>query len=120
MFRFLWQPIWIVSPRLLKILTGGFANGITIYPFVISRHKKQLDNEQYKRHEAIHIRQQLEMMIMPFYVWYALEYLYRLYKTGSKEKAYYAISFEQEAYANDCDENYLKNRRWYAFLQKKY
>ena len=64
-------------------------------------------------HEKIHTAQIKEMLYVFFYVWYVIEWLIRI----PKGNAYRNISFEREAYANDKDPNYLKTRKWYAFLK---
>lgn len=63
-------------------------------------------------HERIHTRQMLEMAILPFYLWYLIEWLVRLPHDGN---AYYHISFEREAYLHEHDKHYLEHRRWYAW-----
>lgn len=68
-------------------------------------------------HERIHLRQQLELMIIPFYIWYCIEFLYYLFIFKNKQTAYHSISFEKEAYRHEADLNYLKNRPFYNFLK---
>lgn len=46
-------------------------------------------------HEAIHTKQMKELLYVPFYILYILEWLYRLTQKGN---AYKNISFEKEAY----------------------
>lgn len=99
--------------------------GITIWPFVILR-KKYLTNTAYWKarskktinHESIHIKQQEELLILPFYVFYILEWFIKLffYRFKAKE-AYRNISFEREAYSNDTNENYLKTRKRYNWIK---
>ncbi|WP_366915870.1 hypothetical protein [uncultured Psychroserpens sp.] len=67
-------------------------------------------------HERIHLRQQLEMLVVPFYVFYCVEFLIRLIVMKNWHQAYRRISFEQEAYRNEKDLNYLKSRPFYSFL----
>ena len=79
----------------------GF-KAITIYPFIFTRSKlSDID----KNHEEIHGRQQLEFLIIFFYIIYLIEYIVKNYKN---------ISFEKEAYSNDQNLNYLKERKWFA------
>ncbi|MDE6535355.1 MAG: hypothetical protein K2K82_05020 [Muribaculaceae bacterium] len=66
-------------------------------------------------HERIHDAQQRELLYIPFYILYLLEYLVRLIQFRNHKKAYYGISFEREAYANDRDFGYLANRRLFGF-----
>lgn len=46
-------------------------------------------------HEAIHTKQMKELLYVPFYILYLLEWFYRLTQKGN---AYRNISFEKEAY----------------------
>jgi len=50
-----------------------------------------------------------------FYIWYFVEYLIRLVQYKKHYLAYLHISFEQEAYRNQADLNYLGNRGFWAF-----
>jgi len=68
-------------------------------------------------HERIHLRQQLELLILPFYVWYFVEYLFRLVQFKDRKMAYRNISFEREAYENEKDLGYLKGRSFWRFLR---
>jgi hypothetical protein len=93
----------------------GFT-ALTIWPFVFVR-RDLLDRYDDKavRHERIHGLQQKEMLLIGFYLWYGIEYLLRLAKYRNKEDAYFNVSFEQEAYMNQADGGYLRNRKWYAW-----
>jgi len=66
-------------------------------------------------HERIHIKQQLELLILPFYVIYLIEFGIGWLRHKNKKKAYMNISFEREAYKNDTDFSYLKKREWWAW-----
>ena len=69
------------------------------------------------RHEAIHTAQMRELLYLPFYLWYLAEWMVRLLLTLSPMKAYYSISFEREAYANQDNADYLLRRPRFAFLR---
>ncbi len=64
-------------------------------------------------HEQIHTAQIKELGYLFFYLFYLSEWFIKLFKYGSK--SYYNISFEREAYANDKNPDYLKNRKKRAF-----
>jgi hypothetical protein len=66
-------------------------------------------------HESIHTAQMKEMLYIPFYLFYVIEWIVRLPKYGSR--ACKNISFEREAYDNMMDDNYLKERRPYAWMK---
>lgn len=99
-----------------SLVPKGFV-GITIYPFVFLKEKKLEGNVVLINHERIHLRQQVELFIVFFFVWYGVEFLIRWLILKDKTKAYRAISFEQEAYANDINFNYLQQRKWFQFLK---
>lgn len=65
-------------------------------------------------HERIHTRQMLELLVVPFYLIYIMEWFIRLAVTRNWHEAYRNISFEQEAYANGHDQAYLSHRRLFA------
>jgi len=65
--------------------------------------------------KKIHIRQQLELLIVFFYILYVAEYYYHFLRLKNAHAAYHAISFEREAYSMQRDLNYLKKRKFWAF-----
>ncbi len=105
--------ILIVNKRLLS----GRFKGITLWPFVIVKHQNLKKDRFFLNHEKIHLRQQLEMLVIFFYIWYAAEYFIRYSKSGNSLKAYRNISLEREAYRRENDLTYLKNRSFWAFLK---
>lgn len=90
---------------------------ITIYPFVFLKHKKLKNDTVLINHEKIHLRQQIELLIVPFYIVYLLEFIVRLIKYRNWYVAYRNISFEREAYNNENDLNYLKSRSFWKFVK---
>ncbi|MCM1028022.1 MAG: hypothetical protein NC342_00685 [Pseudoflavonifractor sp.] len=66
-------------------------------------------------HERIHTAQQHELLFIPFYILYILEWLVRLIRYRNFHKAYLNISFEREAYANGHNLAYLPSRRPFAW-----
>lgn len=67
-------------------------------------------------HEAIHSAQMKELLFLPFYAIYIIEWLWGLLKYRNATKSYRNISFEREAYENDTDLDYLPNRTlWSSF-----
>lgn len=88
---------------------------MALWPFVFVRSKYEDGGMADKdiRHETIHFKQQEELLVIPFYVWYLCEWIIRLFQKGN---AYRNISFEQEAYANEKDETYLSHRKHYAWI----
>jgi len=105
----------IVSGFLLDIFTlrNKQVTAMALWPFIIFRDQPSRNNVQMLNHERIHHRQQLELLIVPFYIWYFIEYWTAMFRCGFKHhKAYMSISFEQEAYAHQWDLNYLNKRKW--------
>jgi hypothetical protein len=100
-----------------KYLTPRGYRGISFFPFVIIASKKEKINKIFINHEKIHLRQQIEFLILPFYIFYSLEFLLRLIQYKDKQLAYFNISFEREAYANEKDLNYLKKRPFWNFIK---
>ncbi len=69
-------------------------------------------------HEAIHTAQMRELLYVPFYLLYVIEWMVRLVIMRDSFAAYRSISFEREAYANEgAGAGYLVNRRPFAFLR---
>lgn len=90
-------------------------NGIALFPFIFIRKFEDKQNNILINHEKIHLRQQLELLVIFFYIFYILEYYYWLLKLKNKDLAYRRISFEREAYSNESDLNYLKKRKFWSF-----
>jgi hypothetical protein len=99
-----------------KYLIPKGYRGLTVFPFVFIKHRTDSANSVFLNHEKIHIRQQLELLILPFYIWYFFEYLLRLLEYKNTHLAYRNISFEREAYANEDQLDYLKKRPIFSFL----
>lgn len=93
------------------------AQAMALYPFMLFKTKNVQTDERIIRHEQIHFRQQLEMLIIFFYIVYLLNYLSNLARFKNHNKAYYHISFEREAYKNDNDRLYLKKRKSFAWIK---
>ena len=99
-----------------KYLIPKGYRGMAVFPFVIVKYDSDKTNSAFVNHEKIHLRQQLEMLIIPFFVWYLVEYLIRLIQYKNAALAYRNISFEKEAYAKEADLDYLKNRSFFRSL----
>jgi hypothetical protein len=97
------------------LIPKGF-RGLAAFPFVFVKHRIDKENRIFVNHEKIHLRQQLELLVVPFFIWYFMEYLVRLVQYKNADLAYRNISFEREAYANELNLDYLKNRAFWRFL----
>lgn len=102
---------------MMKIVKINFlpkkVTAMAIFPFVLTKGKI---GNVIMNHERIHLRQQVEMLILPFYLFYVIEYFVRLIQYRNLDRAYRNISFEREAYSNEQDFEYLKERKLYAWL----
>ncbi len=97
------------------LIPKGFS-GITLFPFIIVSGPNLKQDTVTINHEKIHIRQQIELFVLPFFVWYGIEFLIKWLMYKNKNTAYRNISFEREAYAKQKDLNYLKQRSFWKFL----
>jgi hypothetical protein len=99
-----------------KYLVPKGYSGLTLFPFVFVRDKALATNPVLLNHERIHLRQQAELLVLPFYIWYVTEYFIRRLQYRTPKEAYRNISFEREAYTNDRNLDYLSRRKRYAFF----
>ena len=122
-----------------KLIPFKGYKAINLFGLILT--KEEL-TEKDKRHEAIHSQQMIELGIVGlalalivnvclfkinilwslfgfalFYVWYGIEYLCANKYHKKQNDAYHDISFEEEAYGNDDDENYLANREMFAWIK---
>ena len=93
---------------------------LTIFPFIIFK-KDYAENvsepflEMDINYESIRIQQQKEMLVIPWFIWYAIEYCIKFRYIGIDVND--EISFNKEAYANESNKDYLKTRKFWAFLK---
>lgn len=100
-----------------KYLIPKGYRGLAVFPFVFIKHRLDKGNAVFINHERIHLRQQLEMLVIPFLIWYLLEFALRLFQCRKWDMAYKNISFEREAYANEKNLEYLQQRPFWFFLK---
>jgi hypothetical protein len=68
-------------------------------------------------HEAIHLRQQLEFLLVgTIFLWIAEYIYYRIFLRLSAYETYLRHAGEQEAYLNHHNPDYLKNRKFFAMI----
>ena len=104
-----------VSKFWTKVFSFGKAEAITIFPFIFLRRRNLKADSILLNHERIHLLQALELLILPFYVWYILEFGIRFIQFRDFDRAYRNISFEREAYGNQGNKNYLYERKLWSF-----
>ena len=83
---------------------------ITLYPFIFVRNASDKYDKVLINHERIHLRQQVETLILLFAIWYFLDFLFKYLRYRNWDKAYRNIIFEREAYNNQSNLDYLKVR----------
>lgn len=99
---------WRFMPRINRAMA--------VFPFILARRGEV--HPVLIQHERIHLAQQLELLIIPFYIWYFLEYFGHRVMGKSHMQAYLDISFEKEAYRHEEDPEYLLDRPFWAFLKR--
>lgn len=91
--------------------------GLSLWPFIILKNNRLKEDTVLINHERIHLKQQIELLIIPFYIFYVVEWLVRTIIYFDSYKAYQNISFEREAYYNERNMDYLKKRKPFSFLR---
>ena len=89
-----------------KLLQRTNILGITLWPFIIVRPNV---SERTMNHERIHLEQQKELWVIPFYLiylWWSIRY------------GYYNNPFEVEAYNYDKYDEYMNFRKKYNYFKK--
>lgn len=96
-----------------KIIPFGDFLAINLFDYVFT--KRELKDYQ-QRHEEIHSEQMRELLYIPFYVLYVLEFIIKfpIHKFNWDE-TYRSISFEREAYKYQDWYYYLNYREKYAW-----
>lgn len=90
---------------------------MAVFPFILVRTRKLALQQRLLNHERIHLRQQAELLIMPFFIWYVTEYIIRLLIYRNHDEAYRNICFEREAYNNESNPSYLRKRPMWNFCR---
>ena len=93
--------------RLFGTILGLEASAVAFFPFIFVA-PKTVVTDRLLNHERIHLRQQVELLVLPFYIWYLIAYF---------RKGYRNVSFEREAYGNEYDLDYLKRRKPFSFFK---
>lgn len=91
--------------------------GLSLWPFIILKSDALRDDDSLINHEKIHLRQQLELLVLPFYILYLSEFAIRCLVYRDSYKAYQNLSFEREAYFNEDNPNYLNERKPFSFIK---
>lgn len=105
----------IVSPF---IVPKNFRS-ICLFPLIFLRRRSDGEDAALLNHERIHLRQQAELLVLPFFIWYGIDFLYLWVVLKDRRLAYYNIGFEREAYRYERNFDYLKTRKIWSFLQSE-
>ena len=100
---------------------------INLFGVLFGRKGRQLSDKTVN-HESIHTEQYKDLLYVLFLPLYFLEWLLKIpfslfyhkrYPNGKNVNrvAYRSISFEQEAYYNQHDFDYLKHRKRYSWIK---
>lgn len=92
------------------------ATGMALFPFILVKRPEIKQHTLILNHEYIHLRQQLELLVLPFYVLYLGNYLINLVRYKNHRQAYLNIVFEREAYHKDADLAYLAKRKFWSWV----
>ena len=98
--------------RIKKHPFGGNFLAINLFGFIFTL--RDLDEVELN-HELIHSAQQRELLYLPFFFWYGIEWLMLYFKYKDWTTAYFNIRFEREAYIHQDDLNYLKKRKHFKY-----
>jgi len=102
-------PIW-----LCKIMKRNKSLAFAVWPFIVVRDTTVLKDSNTVNHEKIHLAQQIELLVIGFFIWYIIEMIALRISDGDNYNSRH-ISFESEAYLNEKDPNYLSIRKIWEF-----
>ena len=101
-------PVW------LSYISPIDIGAITLGPVVISRGTM---SDITKNHETVHWRQYVETLIFGFLILYPVFWVIGMIKYRDGAEAYRKIPFEQEAYENQGNPEYLESRKLYTWVK---
>ena len=97
-----------------KMLPFGSYKYINLCGIIFTK-SRNISSEDLN-HELIHTEQMKELLYIFFYIWYIIEFIIRFLFMWNWKAAYRNLLFEQEAYDNEKDLNYLTKRKHYKWL----
>ena len=119
-------PVVIYNDRFLNAISWFMqVGGISLFPFIILRERYRDGGQWWVQrgketinHESIHFYQARELLVIPFYILYVLEYTVKSIIYLSIDKGYKNISFEREAYGHEADLGYLNTRPCCSWVKR--
>lgn len=100
-----------------KYFPRGTFYAINLLGIVLARKDWGELSERDRNHEYIHTLQQREMLFLPFFLWYVLEWLWLWARCRDRMEAYRNVSFEREAYTMQHDRDYPRRRKPFSWLR---
>jgi len=88
-----------------------------VYPFIVAS-KTEKENVVLLNHEKIHLKQQRELWVLPFFILYFGNSVWLMIRYFSLKKAHTMNIFEAEAFTYEKDQGYLKLRKLFAWKKK--
>ena len=101
---------------ILIVIPSLNVNAMALFPFILLREDAMRNDAVLLNHERIHLKQQAELLVLPFYILYLFNYLANRLAYKGHHQAYLNIVFEREAYLQEANLAYLSTRRWYNWL----
>ena len=103
-------------------LNGYYAMMILWYLIRREKYRNHPVSQTTWIHENTHLHQVYDFGLgvfgfIFFYLWYLVEWLLKLPTVIFGFRSYHSISFEQEAYDNQKNENYLQERKRFAWCK---
>ena len=114
-----------------KIIPFGYSKYINLFGVIFTKSKNLVLDKETINHESIHTLQGKYLLWIFFYLIYFIEWLIKIPialfcdsgRYGTLKYAYKSISFEQVAYYNEKNLNYLENANpydWAKYIFKMY
>lgn len=98
----------------------GYA-AMAVFPLVLVRKDwwdgaSEAEREVVLRHERIHCWQQVETLLVLFWLLYGVFYVVNLIRYRNHKEAYRNVAFEREAYGHQDDEGYAKHKPFWGWI----
>ena len=107
----------LIVPSFLRYFAGKNVNAMALFPFILVRDIDVKQNIATINHEKIHWKQQIELLLLFFYILYFGFYIFYRLRGMNHFNAYMSIPFEIEAYRNQDNLFYRNNRPFWAWLK---
>ena len=108
-----------------NIIPFGYAKYINLFGFIFTKSDNLILSPETENHESIHILQMKYLLYILFYIFYGIEWVIKIIPSilsdrgrfGILQYAYRSVSFEQQAYYNQYNLNYLKTANPYEWVK---